>query len=145
MGGDVRKGPAPPLLQAHPAGDEVSRSIAATMQASIRQPDILGRYGGEEFALLMPDTDADMAMRVAGRIRVAVQMHGVEWNGRPLSITLSGGIAAFGVNGVTSDALIAAADAALYEAKRAGRNRILAAPAGRSVAPAQISGIHATP
>lgn len=132
-------------LYGHPAGDEVLRSIAATMQASIRQPDILGRYGGEEFALLMPDTDADMAMRVAGRIRVAVQMHGVEWNGRPLSITLSGGIAAFGVNGVTSDALIAAADAALYEAKRAGRNRILAAPAGRSVAPAQISGIHATP
>ena len=132
-------------LYGHPAGDEVLRSIAATMQASIRQPDILGRYGGEEFALLMPDTDADMAMRVAGRIRVAVQMHGVEWNGRPLSITLSGGIAAFGVNGVTSDALIAAADAALYEAKRAGRNRILPAPAGRSVAPAQISGIHATP
>ena len=133
-------------LYGHPAGDEVLRRIAAAMQASIRQPDILGRYGGEEFALMMPDTDADMAIRVAERIRVAVQMHGVGWNGQPLSITLSGGIAAFAIHGVTSDALIAAADAALYEAKRAGRNRILLAPAaGKSVASTEISGIHATP
>lgn len=49
----------------HPAGDEVLRSIAATMRAAIRHPDILGRYGGEEFALLMPDTDVEMAMSVA--------------------------------------------------------------------------------
>jgi diguanylate cyclase (GGDEF)-like protein len=132
-------------LHGHPAGDEVLRSIAATMQASIRQPDILGRYGGEEFALLMPDTDAEMAMRVAERIRVSVQMHGVEWNGQVLSITLSGGIAAFAVHGVAADGLIAAADAALYEAKRAGRNRILLAQAGRSAEPIEVSGIHATP
>ena len=111
----------------HPAGDEVLRSVAASMLASIRQPDILGRYGGEEFALLMPDTDADMAMRVAERIRAAVQMNGVEWNGQRLSITVSGGVAAFASHGAGADALIAAADAALYEAKRAGRNRVLQA------------------
>ena len=116
----------------HPAGDEVLRGIAASMQASIRQPDILGRYGGEEFALLMPDTDSEMALRVAERIRIAVQLSGVEWNGQRLSITLSGGIAAFAVHGVTADALIAAADAALYEAKRGGRNRIVQAAPGRS-------------
>ena len=131
-------------LHGHPAGDEVLRSVAARMQESIRQPDILGRYGGEEFALLMPDTDADMAMRVAERIRLAVQMGGVEWNGQRLSITLSGGIAAFAVHGVTADALIAASDAALYEAKRAGRNRILQAAAGRPVA-AGATDMHATP
>ena len=129
----------------HPAGDEVLRSVAASMQASIRQPDILGRYGGEEFALLMPDTDADMAMRVAERIRAAVQMGGVEWNGRRLSITISGGVAAFASHGVTGDALVAAADAALYEAKRAGRNRVLQAAAGRAAPAAALSDTHATP
>jgi diguanylate cyclase (GGDEF)-like protein len=115
------------------------------MQASIRQPDILGRYGGEEFALLMPDTDADMAMRVAERIRVAVQMNGVEWNGQRLSITLSGGIAAFAVHGITSDELIAAADAALYDAKREGRNRILKAAAGKVAEEKAVMDMHATP
>jgi diguanylate cyclase (GGDEF)-like protein len=125
----------------HPAGDEVLRSIAARMQASIRQPDILGRYGGEEFALLMPDTDADMAMRVCERIRVAVQMGGVEWNGRRLSITISGGVAERGPDRATAEAMIAAADAALYEAKRAGRNCMLRACAG----PAPLSDTHATP
>lgn len=132
-------------LYGHPAGDEVLRSVAASMQASIRQPDILGRYGGEEFALLMPDTDADMAMRVAERIRVAVQMNGVEWNGQRLSITLSGGIAAFATHGTTSDGLVCAADAALYEAKRAGRNRILKAASGRPVEAMQAMDMHATP
>jgi diguanylate cyclase (GGDEF)-like protein len=109
----------------HPAGDEVLRTVAASMQASIRKPDILSRYGGEEFALLMPDTDAVMAMTVAERIRVAVQMNGVEWSGQRLSITISGGVAAFPASGTTGEALVAASDAALYEAKRAGRNRIL--------------------
>jgi diguanylate cyclase (GGDEF)-like protein len=129
----------------HQAGDEVLRSVAASMQSSIRQPDILGRYGGEEFALVMPDTDADMAMRVAERIRIAVQMSVVEWKSERLSITISGGVAAFAANGVTAEALIAASDAALYDAKRAGRNRIVQAPAGRPVEVQEANGIHATP
>ncbi len=127
----------------HQAGDEVLRGIAACMQATVRQPDILGRYGGEEFVLLMPDTDAGMAMRVCERIRVEVQMNGVEWNGRRLSITISGGVAAFALHGMAADTLIAAADAALYAAKHAGRNRVLQAaarPAGGA-----LSDIHATP
>ena len=127
----------------HPAGDEVLRGIAATMQATIRQPDILGRYGGEEFALLMPDTDAAMAMKVCERIRVAIQMGGVEWNGRRLSITISGGVAAFALHGATSEALIAAADAALYEAKRAGRNQVF--PAQAWAHGNVFSDTHATP
>lgn len=117
----------------HPAGDEVLRRVAASMLACIRQPDILSRYGGEEFALLMPDTDADMALRVAERIRIAVQMAGVEWKGERLSITLSGGVAAYATHGTTPDTLVAAADAALYAAKHAGRNRIVKA------APAQLA------
>ncbi len=122
----------------HPAGDEVLRAIAASMQASVRKPDVLGRYGGEEFTLLMPDTDAQMAVSVCERIRIAVQMSGVEWGGSRLSITISGGVAAFALNGTSADALIAAADAALYEAKHAGRNRVVQAPA-------RVSDIHATP
>lgn len=127
----------------HPAGDEVLREVAACMQATIRQPDILGRYGGEEFALLMPDTDAEMALRVCERIRIAVQTGGVEWNGRRLPVTISGGVAAFALHGTTSDALIAAADAALYEAKRAGRNRVMRAQA--RAADGALSDTHATP
>lgn len=127
----------------HPAGDEVLRGIAARMQATIRQPDILGRYGGEEFALLMPDTDAEMAMRVCERIRAAVQMGGVEWGGQRLSITVSGGVAAFALHGTTSEALIAAADAALYAAKREGRNRVLRAHV--EAARGGLSDTHATP
>jgi diguanylate cyclase (GGDEF)-like protein len=129
----------------HQAGDEVLRGIAKSMQATIRQPDILGRYGGEEFVLLMPDTDAEMAMRVCERIRAAVQVSGVEWNGRRLSITISCGVAAFALHGATADALIAAADAALYEAKRAGRNRVLQAAQPRPAPAGAVSDIHATP
>jgi diguanylate cyclase (GGDEF)-like protein len=129
----------------HPAGDEVLRSVAASMQACIRQPDILARYGGEEFALLMPDTDADMALNVAERIRLAVQMNGVEWKGERLSVTLSGGVAAYAANGTTTETLIAASDAALYEAKGAGRNRLLKAPPARPLEAVAVNDRHATP
>ncbi len=126
----------------HPAGDEVLRRVAASMEASIRQPDILGRYGGEEFALLMPDTDADMAMSVAERIRAKVQSKGVEWKGQRLSVAVSGGVAAFPGNGMTADGIVATADAALYDAKHAGRNRVLRS-AGRAVTPDSPNGMHA--
>ncbi len=131
-------------LHGHPAGDEVLRSVAASMQACIRLPDVLGRYGGEEFALLMPNTDADMALRVAERIRLAVQMNGVEWKGERLTVTLSGGVAAYSVSGVTADGLIASADAALYEAKHAGRNRIVKAAPSPPVQAVALNGTHAT-
>lgn len=111
----------------HQAGDEMLRAVAAAMQAGIRLPDVLGRYGGEEFVLLMPDTGMDAARSVTERIRIAVEGVGVAWNGAQLTITLSGGIACFPVDGKSSASLIAAADAALYAAKRAGRNRILQA------------------
>ncbi len=126
----------------HPAGDEVLRKVAATIQACIRQPDILGRYGGEEFVLLMPDTDAEMAMAVAGRIRAAVKANGIQWEGRLLAVAVSGGVANFPSHGTTADALIAAADAALYEAKHAGRDRVMQAV--RPGAAEVPKGIHAT-
>ena len=141
----------------HPAGDEVLRAVAASMQGSIRLPDVLGRYGGEEFVLLMPDANTEAAMSVTERIRIAVGLGGVEWNGERLTITLSGGVASFPRDGTNSTALIAAADAALYTAKRAGRNRILRAAIGpataapATVAPADVdrpiatTGTHAKP
>ena len=146
----------------HPAGDEVLRTVAASMQGSIRLPDVLGRYGGEEFVLLMPDANTQAAMSVTERIRIAVGLGGVEWNGERLTITLSGGVASFPRDGTNSTALIAAADAALYTAKRAGRNRIMpaavapvgaaptsAAPAGAAPAdaerPVATTGTHAKP
>lgn len=120
----------------HPAGDEVLRVVAASMQASIRLPDVLGRYGGEEFVLLMPDTNMEAAMSVTERIRLAVETGGVDWNGQRLVISLSGGVACFPANGTNVNTLVAAADAALYAAKRAGRNRILPAAAPDAGAPA---------
>ena len=131
----------------HPAGDEVLRAVAASMRSSIRQQDILGRYGGEEFALVMPDSDAEAAMRVAERIRAAVQTRGVQWQHRRLSITISGGIASYAVHGESGEKLIAAADAALYEAKRNGRNRVLLATARTPDAgpPATVGASAATP
>lgn len=126
----------------HQAGDEVLREVTASIRGCIRQPDILGRYGGEEFALVMPETDAEVAMRVAERVRTAVQARGVQWQGRRLSITISGGVAAFPGHGDSADALIAAADAALYAAKRAGRNRV--ALAGDADPPADSTHTRAT-
>lgn len=120
----------------HQAGDEMLRVVASAMQSSIRVQDVLGRYGGEEFVLLMPDTSMDAAMSVAERIRAAVGNIEADWNGARMTINISGGIACFPGDGRNSTGLIAAADEALYAAKRAGRNRILPA-AGPSSAHAR--------
>lgn len=127
----------------HQAGDEVLRAVAAEMQSNIRLPDVLGRYGGEEFVLLMPDSNMQAAQHVCERIRAAVERAEVVWNNERLSITLSGGIACFPVDGTNSASLVGAADAALYAAKRAGRNRIL--QAGAPVPVVQATDTHATP
>jgi diguanylate cyclase (GGDEF)-like protein len=121
----------------HPAGDAVLRGVAAVAQAQARETDAVARYGGEEIALVLPETDAAGARTIAERLRAAVEAseHPTE-RGR-LRCTVSIGVAtlqlASAPAGGDVDALIEAADAALYRAKKAGRNRVESAP-GRAAA-----------
>jgi diguanylate cyclase (GGDEF)-like protein len=111
----------------HPVGDSVLKAFADALRASIRKHDVVGRYGGEEFALLMPQTGKETAVRVAERVRRELEARGVSVDGKRIEVTVSGGIASYGVDGQDWDALLTAADDALYESKNAGRNRICAA------------------
>lgn len=109
----------------HPVGDEVLRAFARILEKNIRKHDIVGRYGGEEFALLMPDSDTEMALRVAERIRTDLASKEIEVGRVRVRITVSGGIATFGADGRSWDEIVSAADQALYRAKEAGRDRVL--------------------
>jgi diguanylate cyclase (GGDEF)-like protein len=109
----------------HPAGDEVLRRVAIVLRDATRTIDCVGRYGGEEFALLLPETDAAGAREVAERIRARVA--GEEHLERPLTVSL--GVAEFPSDGDSADKVLGAADAALYRAKREGRNRVVSAGA----------------
>jgi diguanylate cyclase (GGDEF)-like protein len=111
----------------HPVGDSVLKAFAEALRASIRKHDVVGRYGGEEFALLMPQTGKETAVRVAERVRRELEARGVSVDGKRIEVTVSAGIASHGIDGQDWDALLTAADDALYEAKHAGRNRICAA------------------
>ena len=111
----------------HLAGDELLRNIAAIFRESIRTVDYAARYGGEEFMIMLPEHGSDAAMEVAERIvaKVASQISGSETDLGP--VTLSIGLAVFPENGDTPEALVTRADAALYQAKRRGRNRVVLA------------------
>ena len=112
----------------HPAGDDVLKKVARILQASARETDCVARYGGEEFCVMLPETASTGATILASRIceRVAA----TEFPGQ--KITLSIGVASLPGNGDTPDAVIAAADEALYQAKREGRNRVVQAQSRRS-------------
>jgi diguanylate cyclase (GGDEF)-like protein len=114
----------------HPAGDRVILSLSGLLQHRLRKTDIIGRYGGEEFAVVFSDTDADNAMRVLDEIRAAFSEIKHQSNGSEFYCTFSAGIA--GCPAYDDAAGIScAADKALYEAKRGGRNLLVkAAEAG---------------
>jgi diguanylate cyclase (GGDEF)-like protein len=107
----------------HAAGDAVLRAVAARAAAAIRAGDLLARVGGEEFAILLPAADLPRAAEAAERIRAALAALPVDAAGHSVPITASFGCAAL-APGESGDALVARADARLYEAKRTGRNRV---------------------
>jgi diguanylate cyclase (GGDEF)-like protein len=108
----------------HPAGDEALRLFAATLGATVREMDVAARWGGEEFALVLPGTDADGGARLAERARAALERCTLRVEGRELRLTASFGVASMPpAEGV--EELVNAADAALYEAKRTGKNRVM--------------------
>ena len=111
----------------HLVGDQVLRQVADTLRASLRGHDVLGRYGGEEFALLMPGTDTSAAMAGTERARLAVGERPIEAGRISIPVTVSAGVAVYGLDGSDWESLLRSADAALYEAKRGGRNRVVAA------------------
>ena len=108
----------------HLAGDEALARIAAVLRETTRDVDCAARYGGEEFVVLMPETNAVGAMETAQRIRTLLADD--ELVGAKLSVSI--GVAQFPEDGDAPEALLARADAALYRAKREGRDRVLRAP-----------------
>ena len=104
----------------HLAGDELLRQVGSIIQTTIRESDRAFRYGGDEFAALLPQTTLDAAYKVAERIRQQTFAR-IEIGSIPISVSL--GLSTWPSDGVTPAELIAAADAALYRAKRSGRNR----------------------
>ena len=111
----------------HCAGDVALKAIAAACNDSVRDADVVGRFGGEEFIILLPHTRATDAAAVAERIRRAIVASDVRWQGQRLDVRLSLGVAEAGLHAAGFDELIAAADRALYAAKAGGRNRTVIA------------------
>ncbi|HEY3784675.1 MAG TPA: diguanylate cyclase [Steroidobacteraceae bacterium] len=108
----------------HAAGDACLTSIITPIQAELRQSDVIGRYGGEEFVVILSSADASAAYPIAERILARVAGVRVEGFGEPISLTCSIGVATSDTLGVWGETLIARADAAVYAAKRSGRNRV---------------------
>jgi diguanylate cyclase (GGDEF)-like protein len=112
----------------HAVGDQVLANVGATLRSALRSRDFAGRNGGEEFAVLLPDTEIPAALEIAERIRAAIAE--ISLPGSEASVTASIGVAGFPDHASTLDRLERLADAALYVAKRQGRNRVeLAEPA----------------
>lgn len=109
----------------HLVGDQVLKNIVSTLKPTVRQNDSIGRYGGEEFVILLSDVDKSIALKVAERARRKFEENGVDVNGQNLALTISIGVAIYPVHGNSWDELIAEADRALYEAKRNGRNQVV--------------------
>jgi len=113
----------------HPAGDAVLRHTAHVVERHLRRADEAARFGGEEFALILPNTEEAGAVRLAERVQGAVEKAQLVFEGARLSVTVSLGVAVWPSDGQDEEALIAAADRALYAAKQAGRNRVVSASA----------------
>lgn len=112
-------------LHGHLAGDAVLKGLAKKLVAAVRPYDAVGRYGGEEFIIVLPDCDAEMSRQAAERIRRVVEETPVVARGADLRITMSFGVAAFrGGTTISADHAVKLADEALYRAKNRGRNRV---------------------
>jgi diguanylate cyclase (GGDEF)-like protein len=111
----------------HVPGDDLLRSLGELLKQSLREGEYVGRYGGEEFLLVMPDVDKDEGLRAAERIRSTIAEHPFpHCQNQPLGrISISGGVASWPADDSSVESLIRCADEALYQAKGAGRDRVI--------------------
>ena len=120
----------------HPVGDQALASVGAALRSTLRDSDFAGRNGGEEFAIILPDTDTDGAALAAEKIRLAIES--ITTPGIDVFVTASIGLASYPYHATTPERLERLADSALYMAKRSGRNRVVvAAPTADSAAAAE--------
>jgi diguanylate cyclase (GGDEF)-like protein len=110
----------------HLLGDEVLRQVSSIFHGQLRKIDVVCRYGGEEFAVLLSQTNPQHALQVAEKLRRLVENW--QFPGVPRPVTISAGVATFPDHGTTRDELVKSADAGLYAAKQRGRNRVLLGP-----------------
>ena len=111
----------------HDAGDAALKFVAALMRERLRSTDLVARLGGEEFACVLVNTTGETAVQVAENLRLAVAGGSLDHAGRSIGLTMSIGVAQFGRDGEELQSLLAAADKRLYQAKAAGRNRVVCA------------------
>ncbi len=126
----------------HLTGDHVLRRIANIIRSALREVDCVGRYGGEEFIVVLPETTLASAVNTAERIRLAIEQVPIRVDRELVKVTVSIGVSAAAPGAQSSaEALIETADRAMYEAKRGGRNRVMPAP--RPSAPLRSSPVRA--
>jgi diguanylate cyclase (GGDEF)-like protein len=127
----------------HLAGDAVLRALAETIRGELRHGDIAARFGGEEFAVVLPGAEHEPALLVAERIRVALAALRVhdDTAGVPLQATVSIGVATYPTNGRTPKELTHEADQALYRSKEGGRNRVMGSLGAVSPTPASLAAV----
>ena len=113
----------------HAAGDAVLRDVARTIRQSVRTGDLAGRWGGEEFAILLPGAEAEQAVRVMQRLRAAVAAMRIDVDGTAVGCTASIGVATLREHDNGFDGLLVRADRAMYRAKSGGKNRVMVAEA----------------
>jgi diguanylate cyclase (GGDEF)-like protein/excisionase family DNA binding protein len=121
----------------HQAGDRLLKQVAQAIVAASRDSDRVFRYGGDEFAVLLPRTAGEQVAPIAERVRAAVKgvvEQGGEWRGKARALDASAGTASFPVDGTAADEVLLAADRALFVAKRAGGGRVAAASEGEALA-----------
>jgi diguanylate cyclase (GGDEF)-like protein len=108
----------------HQVGDLVLKRVAQAIRETCRKSDIVARYGGEEMAVILPETSPDMASLVAERIRKAIELMSIAHGDVDLKVTISLGVSYLAEDVKNKDALVEKADEALYQSKRSGRNRV---------------------
>lgn len=113
-------------IHGHNAGDYILKESAKITSAAIRKDDVFGRFGGEEFCIILPGTDAATATDLAERIRLAIETHIFEFSGKELRQTISMGVAQLSASMMSYKDLLEPADQKLYRSKNEGRNRVTA-------------------